>query len=192
MSGTPDLTAALRALIATDPARMRVLGLARELGLPDCWVAAGFVRSSVWDHLHGRPPLLAAGAADVDVIWHDPDDALPARDAALEAALRGRDGTLAWSVKNQARMHTRNGDAPYASATDAMRHWPETATAVGVRLARDGTIDVAAPFGLDDLFGLVVRPTPRFAADKYPLVLERLRTKDWQAAWPRLAFAARG
>lgn len=175
---------------------MRVLALVRELGLPDCWVAAGFVRGSVWDHLHGRPPAAPDRTidldVDIDVIWHDPNDALPARDTALEALLRGRDGTLAWSVKNQARMHARNGDAPYASATDAMRHWPETATAVGVRLARDGTLDIAAPFGLDDLFGLVVRPTPRFTTDKYPLYLERLHTKDWQAAWPRLAFAARG
>jgi uncharacterized protein len=187
-----DRHATLRALIAADSARMRVLAHVRVLGLPDCWVAAGFVRSSVWDHLHGRPPALAARAADVDVVWHDPDDALPARDAALEAALRGRDGTLAWSVKNQARMHARNGDAPYASATDAMRHWPETATAVGVRLARYGTLDVAAPFGLDDLFGLVVRPTPRFMAAKYPLYLERLRAKDWRAAWPGLAFVAHG
>lgn len=171
---------------------MRVLALVRELGLPDCWVAAGFVRGSVWDHLHGRPPAPLSRAADVDVIWHDPNDALPARDTALEALLRGRDGTLAWSVKNQARMHARNGDAPYASATDAMRHWPETATAVGVRLDAQGAVDIAAPFGLDDLFDLVVRPTPRFMTDKYPLYLERLRAKDWQAAWPRLAFAAGG
>ena len=192
MRGEPDRHTALRALIAGDAARMRVLALVRELGLPDCWVAAGFVRSSVWDHLHGRPPTSPSRHAnvDVDVIWHDPHDALPARDAAPEALLRRRDGTLAWSVKNQARMHARNGDAPYASATDAMRHWPETATAVGVRLDAQGDVDIAAPFGLHDLFDLVVRPTPRFMTDKYPLYLERLRAKDWQAAWPRLTFAA--
>ena len=173
---------------------MRVLALVRELGLPDCWVAAGFVRGSVWDHLHGRPPAPPARAiapgVDVDVIWHAPNDALPARDAALAALLRRRDGTLGWSVKNQARMHARNGDAPYASATDAMRHWPETATAVGVRLDAQGVVEITAPFGLDDLFDLVVRPTPRFMTDKYPLYLERLHAKDWQAAWPRLTFAA--
>lgn len=35
---------------------------------------------------------------------------------------------LGLPVKNQARMHLRNGDRPYQSATDAMRYWPETAT----------------------------------------------------------------
>jgi hypothetical protein len=27
-------------------------------------------------------------------------------------------------------MHMKNGDAPYLSAVDAMRFWPETATSV--------------------------------------------------------------
>ncbi len=40
--------ARLRAIIAADPLRMRVLDLVKALALPDCWVAAGFVRSAVW------------------------------------------------------------------------------------------------------------------------------------------------
>jgi hypothetical protein len=174
----------LRALIAADCRRMDVLRAVRDLGLPDCWVAAGFVRNCVWDHVHG----LAASplSEDIDVIWFDAADCDAARDAVLEAALRGRDGSLDWSVKNQARMHARNGDAPYASATDAMRYWPETATAVGVRLGEGETIEVAAPFGLDDLFGLAVRPTRRFAEEKQTVYLARIRAKDWPGRWPRL------
>jgi hypothetical protein len=179
-----DRLAALRTLIASDARRMQVLACVRALGLPDCWVAAGFVRNCVWDHLHGRAASPLAG--DIDVIWFDAAARDPARDAGLEALLRRRDGMLAWSVKNQARMHGRNGDAPYGSATDAMRYWPETATAVGVRLdARDG-IEVAAPYGLDDLFGLVVRPTPRFVVDMHAMYLERIRSKQWALAWPGL------
>ena len=171
-------------LIASDAPRMRILARVRALGLPDCWVGAGFVRKLVWDHLHGHAtsPL----PQDVDVIWFDPAHAEPERDRELEAALRGVDGTVAWSVKNQARMHRRNGDAPYRSSLDAMRCWPETATAVAVRLAGPDLIEVAAPFGLDDLFGLVVRPTPRFVAEKHAVYLERMRGKNWQATWPRL------
>jgi hypothetical protein len=185
-----DRLAELRTLVARDRQRMRVLGVVRDLGLPDCWVAAGFVRNCVWDHLHGRAasPL----PRDIDVIWFDPAGCTPARDAGLEATLRGRDGTLAWSVKNQARMHERNGDAPYRSATDAMRYWPETATAVGVRLdARDG-IEVAAPFGLDDLFGLIVRPAGRFVVDKRAMYRERVLSKQWEQTWPGLQIENSG
>lgn len=178
--------AELQALIASDGARMDVLRRVQALDLPDCWAAAGFVRNGVWDHLHRRPPALPAG--DVDVIWFDAAAPCPDRDAALEATLRLHDPHIAWSVKNQARMHARNGDQPYRSAIDAMRHWPETATAVGVRLGQGGSIEVAAPFGLEDLFALVVRPTPRFAADKHPLYAARLRAKQWHVHWPGLHF----
>jgi len=142
------------------------------------------VRNAVWDHLHGTPPSAPSG--DVDVIWYDRTGTDAMRDRDLEARLRGCDATIEWSVKNQARMHLRNGDAPYASATDAMRRWPETATAVGVRLSPHGAIEVAAPFGLGDLFALVVRPTPRFMADKRHLVQERVEGKGWRMAWPGL------
>ena len=176
--------AQLQRLIASDHQRMRVLGLVRDLALPDCWVAAGFVRNCVWDFLHEHPasPL----PQDIDVIWYDPEQATPAHDAVLEAALREQDNTLNWSVKNQARMHQRNADMPYRSAADAMRYWPETATAVGVRLCHRGAIEVAAPFGLDDLFELIVRPTERFQTEKYPVFAERVRSKNWHAVWPGL------
>jgi hypothetical protein len=178
------LHATLHRLITEDPTRMKVLQLVRELHLSDCWVAAGFVRGRVWDHLHGRPssPL----PADVDVIWFDVEDTCAQRDAALEATLRAMDDSVNWSVKNQARMHARNGDQPYASATAAMRCWPETATAVAVRLNAAERIDIAAPLGLEDLFSLRVRSTPRFLAEKYPVYLERVRSKNWQRTWPRL------
>ena len=174
----------LRTLIASDERRMQVLRIVRDLGLPDCWVAAGFVRNCVWDHAHGRAwsPL----PEDIDVIWFDASTCDARRDAGLEAALRDRDGTLAWSVKNQARMHARNGDSPYRSAVDAMRYWPETATAAGVRLGARGEIEVAAPLGLDDLFDLVVRPTQRFIVDKHAVYLARVRSKQWEQLWPSL------
>lgn len=168
---------------------MRVLAHVRDLGLPDCWVSAGFVRNRVWDHLHGFASSPWLG--DIDVIWFDAQHATQEGDRSLESGLREQDSTLAWSVKNQARMHHRNGDLPYRSATDAMRYWPETATAVGVRLGQRGAIDIAAPFGLDDLFDLVVRPTTRFLGEKYPMYLERQRVKQWQTRWPQLTISYR-
>jgi hypothetical protein len=179
-----NLAVQLQALIASDPQRLRILQQVRELDLPDCWVAAGFVRSAVWDHLHQRSdsPL----PQDIDVIWFDRSQTSPARDAELETVLRQQDESLQWSVKNQARMHLRNGDAPYASATEAMRYWPETATAVAVRLDEQGRLEVAAPLGLEDLFDLIVRPTGRFKDEKQPIYRERLSSKNWQATWPQL------
>lgn len=161
----------------------------RALRLPDCWVGAGFVRNAVWDHLHERSPSPPHG--DVDVIWYDPQRADPIEDQKHEAALREIDTAIHWSVKNQARMHLRNADAPYTSAIDAMRYWPETATAVAVRRTDEDGCQVAAPFGVDDLLGLILRPTPRFELERRHIYEQRLRTKQWATSWPLLKHAER-
>ena len=176
----------IKALIGADPVRMSILSLVQSLGLPDCWVGAGFLRSAVWDHLHQRAhsPL----PSDIDVIWFDPGRATVQTDTELEACLRNMDASYNWSVKNQARMHLRNSDTPYASAIDAIRFWPETATAIAIRLDSQGALEVAAPLGLEDLLQLVVRPTARFQIDKREIYLERMQGKDWLRTWPNLKF----
>jgi uncharacterized protein len=90
--------AALQAILANDPARCSVLAMVRSLGLPDCWVGAGFIRNAVWDYLHDRPPGRHAG--DVDVIWFSRERAGLLEDERLEAALRALDPSVDWSVKN--------------------------------------------------------------------------------------------
>jgi uncharacterized protein len=179
---------ALQAILANDPARRSALAMVRSLRLPDCWIGAGFIRNAVWDYLHDRPPVRHTG--DVDVVWFSRERDGPSEDHGLEAVLRALDPSVDWSVRNQARMHVRNGDAPYASAFEAIGHWPETATAVAVRQTAEGSYEVVAPFGLGDLFGLVLRPTPRFAAgDKRAVYLGRMQSKGWLAIWPRLRIA---
>lgn len=83
-------------------------------------------------------------------------------------------------------MHVRNDDAPYASATDAMRYWPETATAIAARRSGAGGCQIAAPLGLNDLFDLVLRPTPHFREDKRTIYEDRIRSKSWCDTWPLL------
>src|SRR5829696_6605698 len=82
-----------------------------SLGLPDAWIGAGFIRNSVWDVLHGRT-IDVAHLADVDVLYFDPDDTRKEREPEIERRLRNLAPRVPWSVKNQARMHLRNGDAP--------------------------------------------------------------------------------
>jgi hypothetical protein len=161
-----------------------VLETVRALDLPDWWIGAGFVRNAVWDHLHGfsSPTPLD----DIDVVWFDPARAEKSIDDSLLTSLRVRQPDLPWSVKNQARMHLRNGDRPYRSSVDAMCHWPETATAIAVTLRRDDALELAAPFGVDDLLAMVLRPTPHFRAHRLAAYRERQRAKSWHTRWPRL------
>jgi hypothetical protein len=156
-----------------------------SLGLPDAWIGAGFIRNSIWDVLHGRT-IDVMRLADVDVLFFDPDDTGKEREAGIEHQLRILAPGIPWSVKNQARMHRRNGDAPYRDTVDAVAHWAETATAVAARSMR-GKVEVVAPYGVDDLLNLIVRPTPVFG-HKMNVYRERVRTKDWPADWPKLTM----
>lgn len=171
-----------------DPLRRAALLAVATCGIPTAAIAAGFVRDAIWDDQHGygiRPPL-----GDVDVVFHDPTQTDPARDRSIEQQLRDRIPQLDWSVKNQARMHDRNGDQPYADVGHAMSHWPETATAVAVTRVREGDLRIVAPFGLADLFGLILRPTPAFVTERRAIFHERIAAKRWLERYPRLRLAA--
>lgn len=133
----------------------------------------------------GRPPNCAL-LNDVDVVFFDRANSSPAADAAIEDRLAACAPNLPWSVKNQARMHLRNGKEPYHDTAAAIARWPDAATAVAVRL-RQGRPELVAPLGLEDLIGLIVRPTPALA-QRPQAFARRLRAKNWLARWPRLRF----
>jgi len=65
--------------------------------------------------------------------------------------------------------------------------WPETATAVGVRLSAEGDIDVLAPLGLADLFALRLRHNAARAAPD--VFWKRVEDKQWVQRWPELQLA---
>jgi hypothetical protein len=172
----------LERLMRETPICFAALTALGSLRLPDSWIAAGLVRNAVWDERHGFPFSLPE---DIDVIYFDVDDPAGHREAEFETALRTLAPGLPWSVRNQARMHSRNGHAPYASSADAMAHWVETATAVGVRLGRDRSFEIAAPHGLADLDDMILRPGPAYRS-RLEVFHARQARKRWLERWPML------
>jgi hypothetical protein len=150
-------------IVRADPALMRILTAVRELGLPQWRLVAGCLYQTVWNVLTGRPR--GTGIKDYDVIYFDTDLSWAAEDRVIgdvAAATRGFPGPV--EVRNQARVHLWFEDrfgAPYAPlgcADEALARYTSQVHAVGVRLEQDGRLDVVAPFGLADLFAMVIRP----------------------------------
>jgi len=52
----------------------------------------------------------ASPVDDIDVLYFDAEHCEACHNAVIEETLRSIDATLPWSVRNQARMHIRNGD----------------------------------------------------------------------------------
>ena len=96
--------------------------------------------------------------------------------------------TIPWSVKNQARMHIANNVPPYTSSVDAISKFPETATALGVKLDDENNVILTAPHGIEDVVNMKVKPTPFFMESKDRMLIyeNRVRKKNWQAVWNKV------
>ncbi|TVY09023.1 nucleotidyltransferase family protein [Paenibacillus cremeus] len=165
---------------------MHVLRIVESLGLPDWCVCAGFVRSKVWDSLHG---FKKTRLPDVDVVYFDPDYTDESIEKEYERILKELDASVPWSVKNQARMHIKSGQAPYTSTAEGLANFTEVCTAIGVYVDSNGDVTLVAPYGVDDLVNLIVRPTPFFTSeDKRTIYEQRIAAKNWKATWHRLSM----
>jgi uncharacterized protein len=160
-----------------------------EIVLPDSWLVAGGIAQTIWNLACGQPA--ECGIKDVDVIYFDGRDLSFEAEARNEKRLRDlfRGLPIKLDVTNEARVHLwyeeRFGHAikPYLSSNDAIATFPTTATAVGVRWMR-GKLECCAPFGLDDLFGLIVRPNKR----QTTRAIYEAKVDGWRSIWPRLNF----
>jgi hypothetical protein len=134
----PGLGARLEALVRSSDWLMGVLRAARDVDPPDWLVGGGVLRDLVWDRLHGRAE--PGPSRDVDLAFYDPGRLDAGRDAEVERALAVRLAGVPWDAKNQASVHHWYGRVfgaevePLASTADGVGTWPETATAVAVRL----------------------------------------------------------
>lgn len=171
--------------ISKDSARMDALSLASTLKLNDWCIAAGFVRNLVWDAMHKK--LDQTPLNDIDLIYFDPSDTNEESEERYEAVLK-QASAFPWSVKNQARMHLKNGDIPYVSTTDAMSYWVEVETAVGVRLSNSSSIEILAPFGVSSLFNSTI--TFNKKRDSLNDFYNRIEKKQWLSLWPKLTVSA--
>lgn len=181
----------LHQLVRADRELMRALRRLRALGPADGWLAAGAVRDTVWRYLHHADDLHAAGPtkhADLDAIWFSTQRVHRSIDQRFEHQLNYRQQGGKWQVKNQVRMHRHQRDFPYQDLEVAMRHWPETATAIAVRLDWCGKLHILAPFGLDDLFGLKLRAPARCHTKLRAAFHRRLANKRWLMRFPRLTL----
>jgi uncharacterized protein len=170
-------------LIRADAWMMEVLNAAEQLGLPDWWIGAGFLRNKVWNHIVGKG---SEQTRDVDLVYFNKADVSQETDWAYDDRMNREFPIAQWEVRNQARMHYKNNFEPFHSTADGIAHWTETATAVAIR-STGGKLEYLFCYGTDDLFNLTARPTPYCKSGAMlQLFRERVAKKQWQQKWPDL------
>ncbi len=182
-----DLSARLEAILRRSRPLIQVLGVLRDINLPDWQVFSGAVYQRVFNQQTGRD--LDFGIKDYDVAYFDPDTSYDAEDvvirrvaAAFEPPLRDM-----VEVRNQARVHLwfegKFGEpyAPLTSSAEALGRFVSPVFAVAVRLEADDSLSIRAPFGLDDLFALRMRHNPSRRSPNFARVAGGAK-----ARWPEL------
>jgi hypothetical protein len=158
--------ARIEAYLRANPRLMSVLETARQLALPDWLIFSGALYQTVWNGLTGRDPDY--GLKDYDLGYFDPDTSWDAEDAVIRHARQAYAAPLdaLVEVRNQARVHLwfegRFGQpyAPLRGTAEALERFVSPTFAIGARLEADGALTIIAPFGVDDLLAMRLRPNP--------------------------------
>src|SRR3990167_4232710 len=184
----------LEDILRAAPSMMTVLERARALDLPDWMIVSGAVYQRVWNHLTGREPDY--GVPDSDVIYFDPKTSWDAEDVFIKraAALFPPPLSALVEVRNQARVHLWFEDhfgepyEPLSNSAEALSRFVAPAFGVGVRLEADDSLTIKAPFGLDDLFAMILRPNPN-----RPLAAGWVKTTtSARTRWPEIRVVEQG
>lgn len=178
----------LHDILSQNPVLFEVIKGSAALGLKNCYIGAGCICQTVWNFQNGLE--LMHGISDIDLVYFDKDLSYEKEDRAIQRVKQKfRLLPVEIDVKNQARVHLWYKDhngydiQPYASVEEAINTWPTTATAVGVRLQGDG-LAVYAPFGLNDMFGQIVRPNKTQITEGTYLQ----KCEKWGAKWDTLTI----
>jgi hypothetical protein len=185
---TAALEQRLEAIVRSGPTLMKVLTTVRDLDPPDWLIFSGAVYQRVLNHLTGRD--LDYGIKDYDLGYYDASDiSYEAEDRVIRQVAAAFEPPLRElvEVRNQARVHLwfegKYGEpyAPLSCTAEALQRFTSATFSVGVRLEADDRLTVVAPFGLEDLFALRLRPNPTRATNGFA------RTAAAAAArWPEL------
>ncbi|BAY99507.1 hypothetical protein NIES37_34900 [Tolypothrix tenuis PCC 7101] len=147
----------LQMILADSPVGIILRAIA-QLNLPDWWLAGGAVRNTVWRAIFGNDCALVI--KDFDIAFFD-IQGNRSQELTAKAILQEQFPNQEFDVKNQASFaRWRDGERTYNSTEDGISQWLHTATAVGVRLNAQGEWEFFTPYGLDDLFNGIIRPTP--------------------------------
>ncbi|WP_111860538.1 nucleotidyltransferase family protein [Acinetobacter sp. CFCC 10889] len=186
-SAQQNFRKALTEIIFREQALQQRLMYLREIA-PNVYLSAGVLRNLVWSILHEQSDDVVH--SEIDVIFFDPHENSPYISHEIERKLIQKFPENTWDVVNQAYVHTwytlENGQPilPYSSLYDALATWPETATAIAVRLLDNNELEIITPFGLKDLFELKLRWNDRLVS--HDVFMQRVRSKRFLQRWSQL------
>ena len=166
-AGTEEQARVLKDIVRGSPGLMRVLVALHGLDLPDWWIVSGAIYNTVWNALTHRADMY--GVKDIDLFYFDPDTRSDADDRVIRRVEAALPGSPPVETRNQARVHLWLNERfshpcpQLAGAADGVEYFSSRTHAVALRLERDDSLTLHAPYGLDGIFSFRPVPNPRLA-----------------------------
>ncbi len=181
------LAAKITALALLNRTNALILDRVPELGLRDWWLVSAAIFQTVWNLKSGRSP--ERGILDYDLFYFSEDLSAEAEQDVVAAAARlFLDVKANIKVSNQARVHLWYPEKigmpypPLTTAAEGILRFPCSPQAVGLKRTGAEFLDVYAPFGMGDIWDMIVRPNRAM-----PLIaLYNEKCARWQAEWPQI------
>ena len=150
------------------------------------YLAAGCINQTIFNYYHNYD--LDYGIGDYDIVYYDEDVSYEKEDIIIkDLEQRLEYLNLKFDIKNEKRVYIwynekyKTNRKGYNSVEDAISKWGTTVTCLGVRLESNKLI-VCAPYGLNDLFNLILRPVKiDFSKEDY-----NKKTIKWTSKWKLL------
>ncbi|MCH2547767.1 MAG: nucleotidyltransferase family protein [Alphaproteobacteria bacterium] len=178
-------------IVRLNPVLMQILHILQRLDLPDWRVVSGAIYQTVWNSLTQRP--YDYGIKDYDIAYYNKQDmSYEAEDHVIRQVISSLPISISQhiEVRNQARVHLwyeSKFGSPYpalANTDESLLRYLSPAHAVAIRMEKDGSLTVAAPFGLSDLFSLIVRANPHCVTNQhFAKKAEALKSR-----WPEITI----
>lgn len=184
-----DYHVLLQQFLREDENLMALLSGLREIDLPDWRLVSGAIYQTVWNRLTSKAQ--GHGIKDYDIAYFDDNDlSYEAEDALIR---RVNEALPEWAdrveLRNQARVHLWyperfGGSYPKLTCTDeSLEYYMCSTHAVAVRLEQDDNLTVAAPYGLEDIFTLTMRPLHKLSTNQQNYAEKAKRMARF---WPEL------
>lgn len=168
-----------------------LLKVCQQSDLPsDYYIGAGCIADTVWNDLSGYP--LTYGISDVDVVYFDDKNTAIENEENYRRLLTKKLGEFPFKldVKNEACVHLWYKQKfgfqiePYTSLENAIDSWPTTATSLGIRKEKNDSYVIYAPYQLDDLFSMIIRPNKKIITKE---IYEK-KAEKWHCKWDKLTI----
>ncbi len=173
-------------LLKSHPIKV-ILDETYKLNLNNWYLGAGCISQTVWNYLTGQK--LEDKISDYDLVYFNNADISAETQTLVQNKVNKLfiDLNIQIEAVNEARVHLwyekyyGKSIKPYITTEDAISSWPSTATCVGIT-KQDSSYNVFAPYGLHDLFDMIVKPNKIMVSEEG----YNAKCKKWKAKWPSL------